>query len=62
MNSGSLKVSSRMFDLSIYFKCILILANMSYSIKILLWGVICYKFVRIVVGSKLCGEQLVLIV
>ena len=37
MNSGSLKisVSSRMFDLSIYFKCILILANMSYSIKIL---------------------------
>ena len=38
MNSGSLKVSvsSRMYELSFYFKCILILANMSYSIKILL--------------------------
>ena len=34
MNSGGLKISisSWMYDLSIYFKCILILTNMSYSI------------------------------
>ena len=38
MNSGSLKMSvlSWMYDLSIYFKYILILTNMSYSIQILL--------------------------
>ena len=33
MKSGSLKIS---LDLSFYFECVLILANMSYSIKILL--------------------------
>ena len=34
MKSGSLKISvpSWMYNLSIYFKCILILTNMSYSI------------------------------
>ena len=38
MNSGSLKisVSSRMYRLSIYFKCILISANVSWSVKVLL--------------------------
>ena len=38
MSSGSLKTSvpSWMYDLSIYFKCVVILANMSFSIKILL--------------------------
>ena len=38
MNSGSLKisVSSSMYDLSIYFECVLVFANVSYSIKILL--------------------------
>ena len=38
MNSGGLKisVSSWMYDLSVYFKCFLVLTNMSYSIKILL--------------------------
>ena len=38
MNSGGLKISisSWMYNLSIYFKCILILAKMSYSIEILL--------------------------
>ena len=38
MNSGGLKVSvsSWMYDLSIYFKCILVLTNKFYSIKILL--------------------------
>ena len=38
MNTGGLKisVSSWMYDFSIYFKCILVLTNMSYSIKILL--------------------------
>ena len=34
MHSGSLKisVSSRMYNLSSYFECILILANVSYSV------------------------------
>ena len=34
MNSGSLKISisSWMYNLSIYFKSVLILTNMSYSI------------------------------
>ena len=34
MNSGSLKfsVSSWVYNLSIYFKCILIMTKMSYSI------------------------------
>ena len=38
MNSGSLKISisSWMCNLSIYFKCILVLTNMSHSIEILL--------------------------
>ena len=38
MSSGSLKisVSSWMYNLSIYFKCILVLTNVSYSVKILL--------------------------
>ena len=38
MNSGSLKisVSSRMYNLSIYFICILVLTYVSYSSKILL--------------------------
>ena len=33
MNSGSLKisVSSRMYNLSIYFHCILVLTRISYS-------------------------------
>ena len=33
MNSGSLKisVSSRMYNLSIYFACILVLTRISYS-------------------------------
>ena len=33
MNSGSLKisVSSRMYNLSIYFDCILVLTRVSYS-------------------------------
>ena len=40
MNSGGLKISisSWMYDLSIYFKCVLFLAYVSYSIKILLQG------------------------
>ena len=38
MNSGSLKisVSSCMYNLLIYFKCILVLTIVSYSVKILL--------------------------
>ena len=38
MKSGSLKhfISSWMYDLSFYFECVPILANMSDSIKILL--------------------------
>ena len=38
MNSGSLKISisSRVYNLSIYFKCFLLLTYVSYSIKILL--------------------------
>ena len=38
MNSRKLKilVSSWMYSLSIYFKCILVLANLFYSVKILL--------------------------
>ena len=38
MNSGGLKtsVSSWMYNLSIYFKCVFISTNMSYSIEILL--------------------------
>ena len=37
MNSGGLKISisSRMYNLSIYLNCILILTNMSYSIEVL---------------------------
>ena len=33
MNSGSLKISisSRMYNLSIYFDCVLVLAKISYS-------------------------------
>ena len=40
MNSGSLKISisSWVYDLSIYFKCVSILAYVSYSIRILLQG------------------------
>ena len=38
MSSGSLKisVSSRVYNLSVCFKCILILAYVSYSIKVLM--------------------------
>ena len=38
MKSGSLQisVSSWMYNLSIFFKCILVLTNVSYSVKILL--------------------------
>ena len=38
MNSGSCKISisSWMFNLSIYFECVLVLAYVSYSVKILL--------------------------
>ena len=40
MSSGGLKISisSWVYDLSIYFKSILILACMSYSVKVLLQG------------------------
>ena len=40
MNSGDLKISisSRVYNLSMYLKCILILANVSDSIEVLLQG------------------------
>ena len=40
MNSGGLKIfiSSRMYNLSMYLRCILFLANMSNSIEVLLQG------------------------
>ena len=40
MNSGGLKISisSRMYNLSMYFKSILILANVSDSIEVFLQG------------------------
>ena len=38
LNSGSLKISlsSRMYNLSVYFECVLVLAYVSYSVQVLL--------------------------
>ena len=64
MNSGSLKdsVSSRVYNLSIYFKCILVLTSVSFSIKILLERgvyVICWFVLWF---AQMHGERLVLVV
>ena len=60
MNSGGLKISisSRMYNLSMYLRCILILANMSDSIEVLLQGGIGYMLVHL----KMLVDELVLVV
>ena len=50
-----------MYNLVIYFKCVLVLTYVSYS-KSCWRGVICYMLIRYLVLSKIRGEQLVLMV